>query len=76
MALSAKIEELEAENARLQDLLRRSTKQQVPFGMKHIMDNDKLVLFYTGFVSYHIFLAFYQFLGPTVDNLVYWGNKE
>ena len=75
VALSAKIEALEAENARLQDLLRRSTKQEVPFGMKYIMDDDKLVSFYTGFVSYRIFLAFYQFLGPAVDNLVYWGGK-
>ena len=31
---------------------------------------------YTGFPSYEVFLAFYEFLGPAVDELTYWGDKE
>ena len=38
--------------------------------------NDKLVRFYTGFVSYAVFLAFFDFLRPVVDHLNYWGSKE
>ena len=31
---------------------------------------------YTVFPSYEVFLAFYEFLGPAVDELMYWGEKE
>ena len=34
------------------------------------------VSFYTGFTSYMVFCAFYEFLGPAVDHLNYWGAKE
>ena len=31
--------------------------------------------FYTGFLSYEVLLLFYEFLGPAVNNLQYWGAK-
>ena len=38
--------------------------------------DDCLIRFFTGFVSYMIFIAFFEFLGPVVDTLNYWGSKE
>ena len=38
--------------------------------------NDKLVQFYTGFLSYSVFLSIFEFLGPVVEHLNYWGSKE
>ena len=32
--------------------------------------------FYTGFVTFQILLYFFEFLGPVVDKLNYWGTKE
>ena len=46
------------------------------FGIDDIAGNDKLVSLYTGFPSYDILLAFFEFLGPAVANLNYWGEKE
>ena len=40
--------------------------------MKHV---DKLIRFYTGFVSYDVFLSFFNFLGPVVNELRYQGKK-
>ena len=31
---------------------------------------------YTGFASYKVLLAFYEFLGPAVDKLNYWGERN
>ena len=72
-ALLACIEMLEAENSHL--LKRRST---LYFRIEDIQHDDKLVRFCTGFVSYALFLAFFEFLGAAVDNLIYryWGSKE
>ena len=38
-------------------------------------DNDK-VLFYTGFPNYTTLKVCYNYLGPAVDNLTYWGSKR
>ena len=35
-----------------------------------------MVHFYTGFVSCRIFQAFFDFLGPSVNQLHYWGSRE
>ena len=40
--------------------------------MKH---DDELIRFYTGFVSYAVFLSFFNFLGPVVNELRYRGEK-
>ena len=46
------------------------------FRIEDIQHDDKLVRFYTGFVSYMMFLAFFEFLGPAAERLQYWGSKE
>ena len=68
-ALMARIEALESENMRL------ATRKSAKFCVDKIMHNDHLVSFYTGFKSFYIFLVFFQFLGPAVDRLNYWGKK-
>ena len=71
-ALLARIEVLEAENARL----KTQQKDKVYFRIEDIQHDDKLVRFYTGFVSFLVFLASFDFLGLVVDHLDYWGSKE
>lgn len=73
-ALSARIEFLESENSRL----KKEIDQIKPahFRISSIQHKDSLVCFYTGFPSYAVFLAFYEFLGPVVDHLNYWGASE
>ena len=70
-ALLARIEVLEAENAQL-----KSAHKIAHFRLEDIKHDDNLVRFYTGFVSYAIFIASFEFLGPVVDHLNYWGSKE
>ena len=71
-ALVSRIEVLEAENNRL----RASLNQRHYFMIVDIQDNDHLVRFYTGFGSYVILMAFFEFLGPVVHELNYWGAKQ
>jgi len=40
------------------------------------MNNDNLFQFYAGYIYYEVFLAFYEFLGPVIKELNYWGTKE
>ena len=40
--------------------------------MKH---DDELIRFYSGFVSYAVFLSFFNFLGPVINELRYRGEK-
>ena len=70
-ALLARIEVLEAENRQL-----KSQSQIQYFRISQIRHSDKLVRFFTGFVSYMVFIAFFEFLGPAVNELTYWGSKE
>ena len=56
-ALLARIEMLEAENSHLQ----KAKNEKHYFWIEDIQHNDKLVHFYTGFVSYALFLAFLSF---------------
>ena len=71
-ALLARIEMLEAEN----DKLKSQGKEQKFFRMECIAHDDNLVCFYTGFISYAIFVAFFEFLGPVVNQLLHWGSRE
>ncbi len=47
-----------------------------PFQLEDIAHDDRLVRAYTGFPSYALLLAFYDFLGPAVNHLRCWGTKE
>ena len=63
------VEYLEAQN---------TSRNECPptFRIDQVKHDDRLVRFYTGFITYRIFLAFFNFLGPVVNNLQYWGSKE
>ena len=74
LALSTRIELLEAENRQLRAEL--SSRKSKPFQIEDIAPDDSLVRFYTGFVSYEVLLAFFEFLGPSVHNLTYWGSSN
>ncbi len=70
--LLARIEMLESENLKL----RKESLTKQHFRIEDIQDDDKLISFYTGFVSFMVFSAFFEFLGPVVHHLNYWGSKE
>ena len=72
-ALVARIEHLEAEKSRL--LSEASNHKPKKFRIEHISDNDSLIHFYTGFHTYELLLNFFEFLGPSVSALHYWGGK-
>ena len=44
------------------------------FRLEDIANDDSLVRFYTSFPSYEIFVAVFDFLGPAVNKLHYWGT--
>ena len=46
------------------------------FRLESIAGNDQLVKFYTGFDSYELLLKFFEFLGPSVNKLSYWGCER
>ena len=54
-ALLARIESLQAKNC----CLKASCISSQPFRIEQIQENDQLVRFYTGFVSYFIFITFF-----------------
>ena len=64
------MEILEAEK-----LKNTNSKAKLTLTVEDLKDNENLFSFYTGFKSYNIFLAFFEFLGPAVYKLNYWGSK-
>ena len=70
-ALLARIEVLEAELKRCEIQLQKQEPRH--FRIENIASNDS---FYTGFPSYQVFLCFFEFLGPSVHCLNYWGDKD
>ena len=73
-ALIARIESLEQENAGLKRSLEVSCNK--PFRLEDIAHSDQLIRCYTGFLSYVVLMAFFDFLGPAVNNIQYWGSKK
>ena len=72
-ALLAHVELLEAENIQLKAEVQQRVRSQ--FRLEDVQHDDKLVCFYTSFISIS-FLAFFEFLGPVVDKLNYWCSKD
>lgn len=68
-ALLARVEYFEAENQKLRAKHNQSTSD---LKMSQTMI---LIRFYTGLPSYEVFLAVFDFLGPAVNKLHYWGTK-
>lgn len=73
-ALLARIEVLEAEKKQLETKVSGMTRAY--FRIEDIKHDDALVRFYTGFVSFYVLNAFFEFLGPVVNKLNYWGARE
>jgi hypothetical protein len=73
-ALIARIEALEVEARSLRSKLSKTKPSHLR--LENIAHSDSLVTFYTGFQSYDLLLAFYEFLGPSVNKLTYWGSKN
>ena len=46
------------------------------FKFENIQHYDSPVRFYAGFVSFFVFAAFFEFLGPVVSKLHYWCTRE
>ena len=63
-ALLARIEYLEAENESLK-------KNQIITSP----ESSKYRMMTTGFISFAVYLAFFDFLGEVVNHLNYWGSK-
>ena len=74
-ALLARVEALEAENSRLKRDLDKCENKRQYFRLEQVKHDDTLIRFYTGFVSYAVFLSFFNFLGPVVNELRYRGEK-
>lgn len=56
--------------------MKLSTVSHSFFRVEYISGNDELIRFYTGFPSYEVFLAVFDFLGPAVNYLEYWGTSK
>ena len=65
--LTSQIEYLEAENQKLQNNV--TSQREKLFRMEHIANNDSLITFYTGFISFEVLMLFFEFLGPVVNHL-------
>ena len=61
--MKEQLSELKHENAALK------------FSLTNIADNDKKVSFYTGFPTHAALMACFKFLGPGVNQLIYWNSK-
>ena len=73
-ALKAQLELLQAENASLRK--QKELKPVTAFRIEQIQHDDSLVRFYTGFITFQVLIAFFDFLGDVVNRLNYVGSKE
>ena len=46
------------------------------FSVEQIKDDDQATKFYTGFVTFVHFMAYFHFLGPAATNLCYGAGKS
>ena len=75
--LAARVELLEAETRHLKSLItNKGQNEPLHFRVEQIAQNDSLIRFFTGFASYQLFINFFEFLGPSVYNLEYWGAED
>ena len=50
--------------------------EQYCFRLSSICNDDSKIAFYTGFPDYKTFMACFNFLGPAVNNLIYWDSGK
>ena len=67
----AVIEELKGRITRLEEVIVASK-----FCIENVAKDDQLITFYTGFPSYESLNACYEYLGPGVNDLRYWGSNN
>lgn len=75
-ALAARVEVLEAETRALHSVYSKFSNVPTHFCLEQISSSDDLIQFYTGFVSHQVLTYFFDFLGPAVNRLSYWGEKQ
>ena len=75
-ALAARVEVLEAETRALHSVYSKFSNVPTHFRLEQISNSDDLLQFYTGFVSHQVLMHFFDFLGPAVNRLSYWGEKQ
>jgi hypothetical protein len=75
-ALAARVEVLEAETRALHSVCNKFSNVPTHFRLEQISNSDDLIQFYTGFVSHQVLMHFFDFLGPAVNRLSYWGEKQ
>ena len=73
--LQAEIQRLQVENDTLRQEYAVKEKKPRPLRIEEVQDNDDLIHLYTGFLNFQLLLAFFNFLGPAVNKLMYWGSK-
>ena len=73
-ALVARVESIESGKCALASQL--ASQQPSKFCIEEISHSDSLIHFYTGFHTYALLLAFFEFLGPSVNSLQYLGGKS
>ena len=71
----AEIQRLQMENDALRQEYAVKEKKPRPLRIEEVQDNDDLIHLYTGFLNFQLLLAFFTFLGPAVNKLMYWGSK-
>ena len=79
--VSTQVELISDDSAKVQELTERVIylERQLEFKrfrLTNIAGNNNDILFYTGFPNYATLIACYNYLGPAVNHLVYWGSKE
>ena len=57
------------------DRLKLTNEEKPHFRLEQIANDDDLIRFYAGFLSYDVFVAVFEFLGPSVNRLHYWGTS-
>ena len=67
---------LESQNKLLKKKVSDLESKRKPFRIDDISENDSLTRLYTGLVSFRVLKAFYEFLGPSVNELCYWGGRK
>lgn len=75
-ALLVRIEMLESENQLLKKKVESLESRRKAFRIEDISNDDSLTKLYTGFVSFGVLKCFYEFLGPAVNELSYWGERK
>jgi len=72
------MQHLEFEISRLRHVVSGLQNQvlSLKFSINNIACSDQKVAFYTGFPTFASLEAFYKFLGPAVDDLIYWNSQQ